>query len=112
HVHRAGAAVARDHGGHALGQVAEVGPGGLLGQRPVAVRVQVDEAGSGHQAGAVEDAGLAAGPKAADRDDAVAADGQVADPAGLAAAVVEGGAADDDVRLDGGVGGGGQGQQG
>src|SRR5439155_1178377 len=58
-VGRPGAAVAGDHGGDALGDVGQVGAGGGAEDRPVAVGVQVDEAGGDDQAGAVEDARLA-----------------------------------------------------
>ena len=66
--------------------------------------VEIDEAGRDDQPAAVEDARLPGDGELADADDAIAANGEVALDARLAGAVVEGGAADDDVRLDRGVG--------
>src|SRR5205085_7197804 len=104
-VDRAGAAVAGDDRGDALEEVGQVGPRGGLQERVVAVRVQVDEAGRDDQALAVEDARPVGDLELAQGDDPVAAERQVADHAGPAAAVVQGGAAEDDVGLDRGVGG-------
>src|SRR5262249_55573732 len=72
-------------------------------QRIVAVRVQIDEAGGDDQAGAIENLRSALGLERADGDDAIVFDREVADLAGRAAAVVEGGAAEDDIGFDGGI---------
>src|SRR5262249_41860062 len=110
-IDRAGAAVAGDDGGDALRQVVLVVARGRGGQAGVAVGVQVDEAGRGVQPRGVDDPRRAFDLEAADGDDAVPLEGQVAGRAGVAAAVVEDGAAEDDVRLDGRLGGGQDAQQ-
>src|SRR5262249_36067103 len=109
-VGRPGAAVAGDDGGDALGDVREVLARAAEGDRPVAVGVQVDEAGGDDQAGAVEDLRLPGDGELADGDHAVALEGDVADLSGPAGAVVDGAAAQDQVGLDG-VGGGEEGEQ-
>src|SRR5262249_6437594 len=112
-VGRAGAAVAGDDRGDALGDVGQVGAGGAEGDRRIAVGMQVDEAGGDDQAGAVDDLRLAGDGERADGDDTVALEGDVANPSGLAGAVVDGAAAEDVVGLDwgGGVGSGEKGEQ-
>jgi hypothetical protein len=103
HVGRARAAVAGDDGRHALHEVAEVRPRRRHGQGVIAVCVQVNEARGDGQPAAVDDARPAGDGESADGDDAFAAKGDIALGAGLAAAVVEGGAADDEFGPDGGL---------
>ena len=74
-------------------------------QGHVAVRVQVDEAGSDDQAGAVDDARLAGHGEGADGDDAFALGWPGRRRHRVAGAVVQDGALEDDVRRDGRLGG-------
>src|SRR5262249_25470757 len=84
----------------------------LLAERGVAVGVQVDEAGRDDQAGRVEDLRRAGRLEAADGDDPLALDRQVALDAWGTGAVVQRRPAEDKIGLDGGVGGGkGEAQQ-
>src|SRR5262249_28245053 len=102
-------AIARDDGCNALGEVVEVGVRPRLEDGLVAVRVQVDEARRGDEAGAVEDVRGVFQREVADADDAVAFEGEVALEGGPAAAVNQGDVAKDVIGLDGI--GAGQGQE-
>src|SRR5262249_43682005 len=84
--------------------VAQVGARGRLRQGRVAVRMQVDEPRRDDETRAVNVARLAGDGESADGNDTLAPDGEVDQLSGLAAAVVQRSAADDDVRLHRGVG--------
>ena len=73
------AAVAGDDGGDALHLVIEVGAGLLVLQRIIAVRVQIDEAGSDDEPLAIEDSRRAFDLELADGDDAIRLDRDIAD---------------------------------
>src|SRR5262249_7264804 len=87
----------------ALTQVIAIAPRRRLGERGIGMRVQVDEARRDVQAGAIDDLRRSCDGELADGDDAFALEGDVADDAGLAAAVEEGAALEDEVGLNGGV---------
>ena len=80
------------------------------------MRVQIDESGADDKPLAIDHARLAFDRELADRDDAIVFDRDIADFPGLIAAVIEHGAAEDDVGIDGGRaladGAGGEGEEG
>src|SRR5262249_23713509 len=86
--------------GDSLHQIAKVSPGRWLRQRSVAVRVQVDEPGCHYETGAVDDAWLTGNHEASDSNDALATDGEIAFSSGLVSAVIEQGAAHNEVGLN------------
>ncbi len=87
HVHRATAAVAGDNRGHPLAQIVQVRPCSRVQDRPIGMRMQVDEPRSDHQVGGIDLSKPGPGLEFADGDNAVALDGHVGPEAGRAGAV-------------------------
>ena len=93
-------AVARDHRGHALADLAT--HQGVGQQRPVVVGVGIDEAGRQGLAAGVDLARTLDAVERAERDDAVVRNRQIAVARGRAAAVDQAGIANDEIGLGAG----------
>ena len=98
----ADAAVADDHGGHALAHLAQHA-GGAAEHGAVVVGVGVDEAGSQRAAGGEHLAVCGGAAEVADVHDAVSGHADIGAVAGGAGAVEHGSVADDEVAVHGGA---------